>query len=257
MGIFDALFGNPAKNLPKPRKDPTKGTIKGYDKAMGQFSTARSVTDPFYSGAVETGSAAGGRLYDLLGLNGASAGQSAMEGIPETPGYQAGLDSGLKAIGQGAASRGMLRSGDTLKGESQFGQDYWWQTKYRPYLDDLARMQGQGFVGARGLEGNASTMGQLQIGKGSAKDQGKQMYDAANMQREEAIAAGEQARAGNLLGLIGTGVSLATGMPVGLGGMGGGGGASAPKSYYQPYMQPRSFSPGISDLMARGYGGLY
>jgi len=225
MGIFDALFGNPTAN-----------TTKGYGKANKDFKRTRSVTDPFYTQTVNSGQAANSRLFDLLGLNGAAAGQTALEGIPETPGYRAGLDSGLKAIDQGAASRGMLRSGDTMKANNQFGQDYWWQTKYRPYLDDLSGLGRQGFVGAQGLQGNSEYAGQMAIGRGEAMD------------------AGNQARAGNLLGMIGTGVSLATGMPGSLGG-------GQQGSYYRPYSSrsggQAGYSPAINQLLQAGYGGLF
>lgn len=201
MGIFDALFGNPTAN-----------TTSGYKAARKDFKRTRATTDPFYRGQVGNASGASSRLYDLLGLNGAAAGQTALAAIPETPGYQAGLQSGLRAIDQGAASRGMLRSGDTMKANNQFGQDYWWQTKYRPYLSDLEGQVRGGYAGAQGLEGNSKYFSQLRIGQGEAQD------------------AGREAMAGRILGLIGTGVSLATGMPVSLGQQGGQQG-----SYYQPY----------------------
>lgn len=58
----------------------------------------------------------------LLGLGGDSA--SAMAALENSPGYQFRLGQGLKGVQGSAAARGMLGSGATLKGLTQYGQDF-------------------------------------------------------------------------------------------------------------------------------------
>jgi hypothetical protein len=58
----------------------------------------------------------------LSGNLGPEAAQGAMENFYTSPGYQYRLDEGLRAVDAGAAARGMLRSGATLKAEQAFGE---------------------------------------------------------------------------------------------------------------------------------------
>ena len=58
---------------------------------------------------------------NLLGLNGPDAATAAMGNFQTSPGYQFSLDQGLRAVDAGAAAKGMLRSGATLKAEQTFG----------------------------------------------------------------------------------------------------------------------------------------
>ena len=72
-----------------------------------------------YTEAGQQGSTA---TQDLLGLNGPDAAAAAMQRFQTSPGYQFQMEQGLRGIDAGAASRGMLRSGATLKAEETFGQ---------------------------------------------------------------------------------------------------------------------------------------
>ena len=58
---------------------------------------------------------------NLLGLNGPDAATTAMGNFQQSPGYTWSLDQGLRAVDAGAAAKGMLRSGATLKAEQTFG----------------------------------------------------------------------------------------------------------------------------------------
>lgn len=69
--------------------------------------------------------------------------------ITSDPGYQFGLDQGMKSLDQSAASRGMLYSGAQMKGAQQFGQDYA-GTKLTDSLNRLMGVAGLGQVGASG-----------------------------------------------------------------------------------------------------------
>jgi hypothetical protein len=59
---------------------------------------------------------------DLLGLNGPDAATAAMGRFQTSPGYQFQLTEGLRGVDAAAASKGMLRSGATLKAEQEYGQ---------------------------------------------------------------------------------------------------------------------------------------
>jgi hypothetical protein len=69
-----------------------------------------------------TGGLANTASTDLLGLNGPDAATAAMANYQTSPGYQWQLGQGLRAVDAGAAAKGMLRSGATLKAEQTFGQ---------------------------------------------------------------------------------------------------------------------------------------
>lgn len=58
----------------------------------------------------------------MLGLNGQDAATTAMEQYQTSPGYDFQMQQGLRAVDAGAAAKGMLRSGATLKAERTFGQ---------------------------------------------------------------------------------------------------------------------------------------
>jgi hypothetical protein len=59
---------------------------------------------------------------DLLGLSGQPAADAAMARFQASPGYQFQLSEGLRGVDAGAAAKGMLRSGATLKAEQEYGQ---------------------------------------------------------------------------------------------------------------------------------------
>jgi hypothetical protein len=61
------------------------------------------------------------RAADLLNLNGQPAADAALANYRTSPGYQWQMDQGLRAVDAGAAAKGMLRSGATLKAEQTFG----------------------------------------------------------------------------------------------------------------------------------------
>jgi hypothetical protein len=58
---------------------------------------------------------------DLLGLNGPGAASTAMGNFQQSPGYQWSFDQGMRAVDAGAAAKGLLHSGATLKAEQTFG----------------------------------------------------------------------------------------------------------------------------------------
>ena len=89
-----------------------------------------------------TGGQANTATSDLLGLNGPDAATTAFGNYTTSPGYQFQLDQGLRAVDAGAAAKGILRSGATLKAEQAFGAgladtDF---TNYYNRLFDLSKL---------------------------------------------------------------------------------------------------------------------
>ena len=96
-------------------KSGQSAAIGAQQQALEQ---ARSDLQPW----VGTGGDANTASANLLGLNGPDAAASAMKNYQTSPGYQWQMDQGLRAVDQGKAALGMLRSGATLKAEQTFGQ---------------------------------------------------------------------------------------------------------------------------------------
>lgn len=88
-----------------------------------QYEQSRQDTAPWR----EAGQNALGRLQALMGLQG---GQGNLlqpftgDSVASEPGYQFGLDEGMKALNNQAAARGMYGSGAAMKGLTRYAQDY-------------------------------------------------------------------------------------------------------------------------------------
>lgn len=72
---------------------------------------------------ISTGQSALSGLADADGLNGATGYANALSSFQASPGYQYQVSQGLSAIDNGAASRGTLRDGNTVRAEQQLGSD--------------------------------------------------------------------------------------------------------------------------------------
>ena len=116
---------------------------------------------------------------DLLGLNGPDAANAAMAKFQTSPGYQWSLQQGLRATDMGAAARGLVRSGATLKAEQTFGTGLADQ-EFGNYYNRLAAMTGSGLTAASNMatagnnlvsqeEGNAQSQSNVAIGAGNAQ----------------------------------------------------------------------------------------
>jgi hypothetical protein len=189
MGFLDAIF------------NPTKNTNAGYSKAIRGIRNVQETTNPYYESLLSGGTQANSLLMDLLGLNGVGAQSTAIGNYQTSPAFDAQLAAGTQGITQNAAARGLLNSGATAKGLQSYGQDLYNQD-YGNYLSRLAGLSSGGLAGASGLNSGASQLAQLRIGRGQAQD------------------AGNQSAFGNILGIAGTAIGAATGMPMGFGGGG-------------------------------------
>jgi hypothetical protein len=105
---------------------------------------------------------------DLLGLNGPDAAATAMGNFQTSPGYQFQLQQGLRSVDAGAAAKGMLRSGATIKGEETYGQGLADQD-FSNYYNRLMGISTLGETAAAGGATTANTAGALAQGAGNTQ----------------------------------------------------------------------------------------
>lgn len=101
-------------------------------------------------------------LNALLGINGSDP-AATTETLRNLPGYEFARTEGLRAVDTGAAARGLLRSGSTLRAEQQFGQGLADQT-FGQHYDRLLRLAT---LGQNAATGSASAS--LKTGEGIAQ----------------------------------------------------------------------------------------
>lgn len=105
---------------------------------------------------ISTGQGALGQQNALLGLGGQDAANTAMSNFQASPGYAYQVQQGLKGADAGAASRGMLRSGATMKAEETLGSNLANQD-FGQYFGRLNALSGMGLQGA-GLDNQATAI---------------------------------------------------------------------------------------------------
>ncbi len=130
------------------------------DSANAEQRAARDQARADLQPWVTAGGNALGITSDLSGANGTDAATAAMANFQTSPGYQWQLGEGLRAVDAGAAAKGMLRSGATLKGEMAYGQGLASQdfSNYYNRLFDLSKL------------GQNSAAGQADASTSTAKD---------------------------------------------------------------------------------------
>jgi hypothetical protein len=147
-----------------------KGASAARDSLNQGVTTATNQLSPWAT----TGQPANADQADLLGLNGQPAADAAMAKFQQSPGYQWQLGEGLRAVDAGAASRGILRSGATIKAEDTFGQGLA-NTDFGNYWNRLQQLSGAGLTAAGGIA-NAATGGAANIAN---VDTGQASMDAS------------------------------------------------------------------------------
>ena len=95
------------------------------------------------------GAAADAQEANLTGINGQGAATAAMDNFQSSPGYQYNVQQGLKAVDAGAASKGMLQSGATLKAEQTLGSNLANQN-FQSYVGNLNSLANYGITAAGG-----------------------------------------------------------------------------------------------------------
>jgi hypothetical protein len=142
-----------------------KGAVDSSNAAAQKnFAQARTDLMPYMT----AGTNALGQESDLLGLNGQAAADAAMATYQKSPGYQFQMDQGLRAVDAGAAAKGMLRSGATIKGEETFGQGLA-NSDFGQYYNRLFGMSGQGLTATGDETRMLAGAAQADIGQGNAQ----------------------------------------------------------------------------------------
>jgi hypothetical protein len=95
------------------------GALKGSSAISQGQQQANAAVQPW----VTSGTAANTQQANLLGLNGQPSADAAMKSFQASPGYGYQVQQGLQAVDAGAASRGTLVSGSTIKGEETLGSN--------------------------------------------------------------------------------------------------------------------------------------
>lgn len=143
MGLLDAFTGDAAKEAAQKNAqlytdNETQGLgflNSGLDFSRYSLDNAIGAYAPLTELGNQYGKAV--NLYqDALGVNGPQGNARATSAFQSAPGYQFQLDQGLQAVDRGAASRGMLGSGNTLMAEQKYGSDLANQN-YNNYLTQL------------------------------------------------------------------------------------------------------------------------
>lgn len=225
MGFLSGLFGG-GKNYASDAAKKNKGIINTFDRDAnqiintGETRSAGAINQAIdgYQPYVDAGAGAVTMQGNALGLNGADGNAAATEAFQAGPGYQFAMDQGTQAALRGASASGMLASGNTLTGLSQFGQGLANQ-EYGGWLDRLSGLSSQGLAATGGQAGALGGLADLyqgtaddRLGVESTVAQGKMGANNA-----WATARGqEQAQKGSFFGnLLNTGLSIGTKLATG------------------------------------------
>jgi hypothetical protein len=144
-----------------------KGASAARDSLSQGVTTATNQLSPWAT----TGQPANADQADLLGLNGQAAADAAMAKFQQSPGYAWQMQQGERAVDAGAASRGILRSGATIKAEDTFGQGLANQD-FGNYWNRLQQLSGAGLTAAGGIAsaatGGAANIANVDTGQAGA-----------------------------------------------------------------------------------------
>ena len=123
----------------------SKSTTESGNHAYGAI---QSDTAPYIQNGMDSNN-----LIQQLLSGGSINGTNINNFLANTPGYQFALDSGNRAINGSQAAKGMLNSGSTLRGLTQFGQQLGTNT-YQNYMDNLLKQATLG-VTSQGILSDA------------------------------------------------------------------------------------------------------
>ena len=226
MGLFD-IFSS--KNSDAAAAHRIEGLDKAYAASTASLDKGLASANDYYGKALvpfsqlySQGQQGIGGYMDALGLNGPDGNARAMAAFENNPGLQTQMRYGLQALDRGAASRGMLTSGNTLQAEQKFGNDLannsW--NQYTQSFSPLVTLAGTGATGI-GTVNTAAAGTNYQAGKDQA---GYDWNHATGVGDANASAdLGKNAAAANGWNALMGGVGLATSLL----GFGGGGGLTS------------------------------
>lgn len=141
-------------------KKANQGAQAGADAQLNMFNQSRDDLSPYRD--LGTNYAIPG-LQNFVSQGGLDAPTAA--NVTSMPGYQFGLDQGVKGIENSALARGGLLSGNSMRAISQFGQDYansqWdkYQARNTNTLNNWLALTNVGQNSASGSASNAMNTG--------------------------------------------------------------------------------------------------
>lgn len=216
-----SILGLPAYSAPAPAA-PSVGSgylgafsggggIPGMMGSSGFLGRGRNLHKPQY----------GGMSPDIYSVQPVGGDQAAAAQQPATapdysaffqsPDYQFRLQEGTRALEQSAAARGLLRSGQTLKGITEYGQGLA-ASGYSDYMNRLASLAGVG---------QSATTTTAGLGQQMAGNVGNIMQNTAAQQASSYLAGGQAWQQG--IQGVGQGLGFAlSGLTKAPGGGGGG-----------------------------------
>lgn len=143
---------------------------KAGQQVMTGYNYLKS--NPLITQAQDRGGLAMGRIGALLGLGGdTAAAEDAFSQYRDSTGYQFRMGQGISAIEQSAAARGLLSSGSTLKGLTEYGQGLA-SSEFQNYLQALSGAEGTGLSAAYNVasQGQAGGAQAAQYTRAGASD---------------------------------------------------------------------------------------
>lgn len=134
------------------------GALKGGADQSGAISEGRQQALEAVQPWVTTGTTANTQQANLLGLNGQPAADTAMKSFQASPGYGYQVQQGLQAVDAGAAARGTLVSGSTIRGEETLGSNLANQDfgNYMTRLNSLSNLGEAAGVNQAGTDTSAA-----------------------------------------------------------------------------------------------------
>lgn len=178
--VGSAISGNAAKDAARTQAGAANSATQ-LQREM--FDITNQQQAPYR----EAGYAA---LSDLLGMRNFDPTPDAASVMAE-PGYQFGLQQGMRGIENSAAARGMALSGAALKAASRFNSDYA-GTRYNDAFNRAQTSFGNRWNRLANLAGIGQTANQQtqQAGQNYANMAGQNMMGAANANAAAGIARG-------------------------------------------------------------------
>lgn len=208
MGIFDSLLGNSSADASNAAAADTfakmqaaGGDLRKYgDQYANQFSGLSQLFAPY----AQAGTGALQRVLGGLGLGSQSDQADYTSAYRATPGYQAGLDTGGRAVAANANAGNMLQSGKTLKSLQRFGSDY----EDARSSDYFAKLFGLTGMGQQATGQQVSTAGTGLQGQLATRQSAYGGDINAAPVIGQGMVAGEQAKQSALTNLLGMGAYL-------------------------------------------------
>jgi len=160
LGIISAITGRKdAKRQAAAEGQAAQQSMAGFDYLKGSDSVNQ---------AQQFGSNAGGIAAGLLGTGGDQAqSEAAFQQYQDSTGYNFRKEQGMSAITGSAAANGLLNSGATLKGLTDFGQNLA-SSEFGNYLGQLQGQEAQGLNAAYNVASQGQAGGMAAAGHTTA-----------------------------------------------------------------------------------------